>query len=248
MFLYPHPQPTRSFSGTWSRSRHLHCNPPKPRAAESNRPQTCKEALTLLVPALFFVCGSMYSMYKCVAWVARRLAMGPVFTVMTVDRQGWSVCLKITLHIYMSTCDPKVDSRPGLIVCLRAVNAGFTPRLPVGTWAECDTFPGCRNHFCGLTQATRSLGCVTLASTRRAHVRLPAVLAAFWCNTVISVCANAELLHVGVGGVSHRWFGQRGRKPLSLTRQVFFSLLSIKNEGHRGGKAVYVATEKQGCQ
>lgn len=69
----------------------------------------------------------MYSMYKCVAWVARRLAMGLLFTVITVDRQGWSVCLKITLHIVMSACEPKVDSRPGLIVYLRAVNTGTRP-------------------------------------------------------------------------------------------------------------------------
>lgn len=61
------------------------------------------------------------------AWVARRLAMGPLFTAMTVGRQGRSVCLEITLHIYLSTCEPKVDSRPGLIVYLRAVNAGSCP-------------------------------------------------------------------------------------------------------------------------
>lgn len=82
--------------------------------------------------------------------------------------EGWSVCLQITLHIYMLTCEPRQlseDLWPGKGTWTNhlpgTVNAVPHP-LPVGEVMHA-IFSSIAP--CGLTQAIRAPGCVTLSKS-----------------------------------------------------------------------------------
>lgn len=163
-------------------------------SVEPVRPRMCKGTLTVLVQPFFSIYGCMYSMYQCVAWAARRLAIKWVLTVMTVSRQGRSVCPRIILHINNTTCEPKVDSWLGFIVCLQVVNAGPRPDFLLrGAWG-CGTFSGCHNHY--WTDSGHPVSWLRNAgeSTLRTLRYLEALLVQ---DCAISVCANQKFLHMG---------------------------------------------------